>query len=238
MKNNQNSQLTRRQSSLIIASVAMIGGFGCATMVTSSGGFSSTKVKEGEIVFTDTILALGRPDASMTAAVDNPNVVAFLGRSHTYFLGKGGEKLMSLAQQLDHDQLVLEPDNHKLYVRGQTIWGSLHLTYTLKFGLQATEVQQERGRLLKLGFFPGGNGTYASDIAIEGVVRPAVKLPDSITTLRRTPDLVFRAPPTTETTPNVGKLAMLPLAIIVDIVTAPIQLLGLLVIGVGLASSR
>jgi hypothetical protein len=226
--------LNSRRFGLLAAAAAMIGGIGCATMLTASEPGSRTTTKAGAVVLKDAIQALGKPDAEMIKQIGNPGAVAFFGVTHTYLLIEGGPVLMDYAKRLDSSKVTLVPDSQSLYVRDSTVWGDLHFTYAAATGQTLSDDEKATMRALHFALMP--NGSYRSVVSVKGAVYPAVDLKDKgLTQLHHSRDLVFRAPPITETTPNLGKYALLPVAIVVDVVTAPIQILGF---GVFLLSAR
>lgn len=230
------AELRRRQLTLAVGATALVGGLGCATYLTAQmPNTHIKKVTEGEVVLTDTILGLGKLNPELAASVRNPDAVAFLGKAHSYFLAEGGRQLLNMAQQLDNDRLSIESDvQHRLLLRDQTVWGFVVLRYeALPAGAPAPRIEQERTLLRKLGFLPAGQGHYRAQVSVRGVMRPPLPLPATMPALRRTPEIVFRAPPTVERTPNVDKFILLPLAVTVDILAAPLYVAGLLVFGIG-----
>lgn len=216
-------QILKRRMALAAAAVAVVGGGACATAVTmANSSKSTTAIKPSGIAISDEIVAYGRPDAELESKLGVKSV-AFLGRQHTYLLIEGGDELLGFAQ-LDPTRLMLMPDGQQQYVsKDNVIWGALRFRY-----LPGTEgfTAQERELLKRLQFIP--IDTYwAKRVSIKGRVLDAVdvssgQLPDMVKPRK----IVFFFPPATETTPNLGAIALLPLAVAVDVVTAPLQLLG------------
>lgn len=225
-------QNNSRRMTLLSLATALIGGLGCATAITGSN-LSKTTWKEGDVVLNETILALGKPDENFAKQIANPNAVAFLGKNNTYLLVEGGARLMAFAQQLDSKRLSLVADSKALYLRDKAVWGTLRFTYSAPVGEVLTV--EEKQTLAKLNFTAQSSGMYATSVSVKGAVYPAVSLASSgLAQLHQSRDLVFHAPPTTETTPNLGSIALLPVAIVVDVVTAPLQFLGFGVLAISL----
>ena len=216
----------RRITALAVAA-ALIGGMGCATIMDLDQPNSNIIHKEGDVLLTDSIIALGTPDAALAQSINNPHAVAFLGKAQTYLLVEGGEQILKFAHQLDGNKLTLTADSHSLYLRDKTVWGNLRFRYDPN-GQVLTEDQETVMR--NLGFRKMGDA-YIATVEVKGAVYPALDLQSKgFQALTKPRDLVFRSPPTEEKTPNIAKFALLPVAIGVDIVTAPLQLLGATVV--------
>lgn len=212
----------RRHAVALGLAAAVVGGFGCATAVVSSGT-TTTRVIEGAVVLTDDIVAFGRPDAAMAQSMGKADAVAFLGRTNTYLLVEGGDALLSMTR-LDPARLTLRPDSHRLFLKDKTIWGTLEFSYASD---AATATEEEKALFKSLRFYRSTPKTMTRSVSIKGAVYPAIPLQGAaFTEMQKARALSFRAPSSTETKPDVGKIAMLPAAIVVDLVTAPLQLLG------------
>jgi hypothetical protein len=224
-------QFTRRHAVVLGLGAAVVGGVGCATAVVSSGSNSTTKTVEGAVVLSDNIVAFGRPDEAMAKAIGKTDAVAFLGTTNTYLLLEGGDALLSMAQ-LDPARLALATDNHRLFLKDKTVWGTLEFSYASD---AATATDEEKATFKTLRFIRNTPKTVRRTVNIKGAVYPAIPLQGgAFTEMQKARKLDFRAPPTTVTKPDVGKMAMLPGAIVLDVLTAPLQLLG---VGVVLLSA-
>jgi hypothetical protein len=199
---------------------------GCATGTLMYGAPNmKTTVKQGDVVLKDSIIALGKPDDGLAKQIGSADAVVFVGKAQSYLLHQGGDVLLDYAQHLDSNKLTLITDSNALYLRDKTIWGQLSIAYAMN-GAPALSAE-EKAALARLHFRPNSNGGYTSSVAVRGAVYPAMDLKDKgFTQLQHARDLVFHEPPTTESTPNLGKAALLPVAVAVDVVTAPLQLLG------------
>jgi hypothetical protein len=217
---------TRRHAVVLTLSAALIGGLGCATMAVTSGS-SNTKVIEGAVVLSDDIIAFGRPDEAMAKQMGKSNAVAFLGKANTYLLVEGGDALLSMAK-LDPARLTLTPDNHRLFMQDKTLWGTLEFSYASD---AATASDAEKATFKALNFYRNSPQSMTRSVSIKGAIYPAIPLQGAVfTEMQKARKLSFRAPSTTETKPDIGKIAMLPVALVVDVITAPLQLLGAAVV--------
>jgi len=162
--------------------VGIAGSMGCATMEAEK------IVNSGDVdfyfkpVLSDEIVAIGRPDSVLTKELEQPNSVAFIGVKNTYLLHKGGEVLERIAQ-LKLDGKCMEIDatrSNKLYQRDKQVWGDLVLTYNSKGRAISSE---EIAELQREGFVQMNglyNKPYQKKVSIEGIIYPAIKIPDDL----------------------------------------------------------
>ena len=225
----KNWSLRERLVVALVMCCGLIGGFGCATMLTLSQPSENSTTKAGGPALRDTIMALGIPDAKMAEHMHDAQAVAFLGKQKTYLLVSGGDLILGMSRSLDPDKLSVKADNPELKMRDNEVWGEITFTYDWDGqGPNAAVLQQT---LERLGFMRYTKDQYIAYIQVKGAVYPALDLQyPGFQALKHPRDLVFYAPDVTETTPNLQKFALLPVAIAVDVVTSPIQL-GVLVIG-------
>lgn len=213
-----------RYVGLVAAFVGLIAvSLGCATTVamSSSGNRSayySTPVQS------DTIFALGKPDAAAAQQMGAPHAMAFLGKKNTYLLFSGGEELMQVANGLDGNLVSLGSQSGQLFLRDKKVWGTLTLTYGK--GGSYVPTPAEIATLTRLGFTQlGKSGVYRKSIAVNGVVYPALTLPeDQAQRFKVNRQLDFYNPPDSSPPPDFSKLIKVPVAIAVDVVTLPLQL--------------
>jgi hypothetical protein len=218
---------TRRHAALMGLGVAAVGGFGCATTMLTASSRGTTQQVDGDIALTDDIVAFGQPDAAMARSMGRSDVVAFLGTTNTYLLVEGGPALLAMTR-LDPARLTLKVDSKLLFIRDKTIWGQLEFDYATD---ESRETADERATFKALGFERRTAQGITRRVAIKGAVYPPIQLQGTgFKPMQNARKLAFRAPPTTETKPELGKLVLLPLALVVDVVTAPLQLLGGLVV--------
>lgn len=226
-----------RYAGLVAAFIGLIAvSLGCATTValSSSGNRSAYYYTP---VLNDTIFALGKPDAAAAQQIGAPHSVVFLGKNNSYLLFEGGEELMQLANGLDGNLISLGNQSGKLFLKDKKVWGTL----TLNYGKGNAYVYSpgEIDALSKLGFKPvGKSGLYGKSIAVKGMVYPAQALPeDKAQRFKVSHQLSFYNPPESSPPPDFGKLIKVPLAIVVDVVTLPLQLAvaGLAVVTIAFA---
>lgn len=219
----------RRRLTLLAASAALIGGLGCASTVVVGTALKRTPDMEGDVVLTDTILAYGVPGPELTKKIDNPQAMAFIGQQKTYLLVKGGDELMRIARELPPQHIVLFEDSRRLFLKDDATWGSLGIRY--EHHPPSPLSADEQARLTNLGFTKEPGVSYYKRVAVEGKVYPALAIPSNDPhqfTLSR--KLVFRKPPIEGGHPNLANLALLPASLAVDVVTAPLQLIGFLML--------
>lgn len=213
---------------MIAASAALIGGLGCASTVVVGTALQKSPAQQGDVVLTDTIVAYGVPGPELAKKMDNPNAMAFIGQQKTYLLVKGGDELMRIAKELQPEHVVLFED-YKLYLQGDATWGTLGIRYEHKPPSPLSA--EEEARLTNLGFTKEHGASYLKRVKVEGKVYPALAVssndPHQLALSRK---LVFRNPPTEGGHPNLANLALLPASLAVDVVTAPLQLIGFMLL--------
>lgn len=218
--------MTRRYAVVGALMAAVVGGVGCATSFVASRPSKTVSV-EGDVALTDEIVAFGRPNEAMTKAMKRANVMAFLGKNNTYLLVEGGDTLLGMTK-LDPARLTLTPDSHELFISNKSIWGFLQFSYAAD---AASLSESEGAALTALNFVREAPGTLTLRVAIKGAVYPAIPLQGAgFTEMQNARKLSFRAPSSVQTRPDLAKIALLPASIVLDVVTAPLQLLGVAVL--------
>lgn len=214
---------------------------GCFTYGMINEGLTSQSHRLSEAVLSDTLLAIGKPDAATSKLLGVPDALALAGAKNTYVLTKGGDKLSELAQlfqsnpTLDAERLVLIDDSNKsakrLFLDNETAWGIVEFNYEPV--ANGTYTQNERQTLEKIGFTIGkdtlGRDSYELLINIAAAIKPAIKLSNAnIPSFKKNRTLTFYEPDskTLVTKPKVGKILLLPFSVAADVATSPIQLLG------------
>ncbi len=195
------SQMNARKALLLLA---LVGFAGCSTR----SELTPTQWKEGDVVVDDIVLAFGIPNEELAAQMGNAKAVAFLGKSNTYLLVDGGQHLAAFRQLLDNKRLTLITNQKKVYIRDQTIWGSLEFRYVAP--VTGGFLSAEKETLAKLDFTPVSATAYKSNVYIRGVVYPALPLSANVVDLRQGRRVVFYAPPAQEATPDVSAVVKLP----------------------------
>lgn len=211
-----------RRLALVATAVALVGGLGCATSGTIRDAFRKAPDVSGPIVMTDTIVAFGVPGSELSKKIKQP-ALAFIGKAHTYLLVKGADDLKNIAQTLPAANVVFTEDSVALFFEDDVTWGNVEVRYfrPLNSEFSAQQVKQ----LTSLGFEPDGPYTYRKKIQVEGKVFPPLSIsPDNAHLLVKPRKLAFRSPPTGGGHPNLGYLALLPVALAFDIVTLPLQI--------------
>ncbi len=202
---------------------------GCATQDVLSR--KSTSVERNYYqnpVLSDEILAIGRPDESLLKQMGISNTIAFLGRENTYMLYLGGEELEQISK-LNLDSKNMTINSHKsLYLKQEQIWGEIKIYFKTGRDVSA----EVREALAMGGFSPmksssKGDISYSTTIRIEGVVYPAIKIPDEkISKLHNQRRIDFYNPP--DSSPsilvNVLKAPDIAVAIYADVILAPVYL--------------
>lgn len=196
-------------------------------------------------LFTDQIVAIGRPDANFAKKLGHEHVVAFLGLKHTYILHKGGEELERMAQ-LDVDpQGIYLPGGKgetNLSFQDNAVWGRVTLAHLVRYertirSPDATipdKEKEELNELEKAGFeveykYGGRPYMYTKSIEVEGVAVAPIRFSreqlDVLTTRRL---VTFKTP--SESDSNVARkikgALLMPGAIALDLISAPAFLLG------------
>jgi hypothetical protein len=163
--------------SLIVVFIALVTGSlgGCSSMMAATSPSDSRNLDTP--ILSDTIFAIGRLDGESARTINAPDAIAFLGTKNTYMVHEGGQALMQIAAELDGNRITLINPPHTLFLKDETVWGYLSLTYGPgdKQALSPVEI----ATLLKLGFAAGYLGShYRKDIYVKGVLFPALALSD------------------------------------------------------------
>ena len=221
--------------------IGIAGSLGCATMAASQAVNKSDSEFYYKPVISDEIVAIGKPDAALSKALGQEHVVAFIGLKNTYLLYKGGEELEQVAQlNLEGKRMTMDTSwSNRLYVKDKQVWGDVQLRYGGN-ALSADELTE----LNKGGFTTLGSGkyvTYQKKVAVEGMIYPAVKIPEEQLAklgVHRPINLYHSKDEKPPILPKILKAPLIPLGVAADIVLIPVYLgVGAIVI-VGAASSH
>ena len=217
-------------AAVFVVLVAGLSGCLFNSMVDSaerSGNFS-------EPVLSDTIFAIGLPDAALARELGVLYAVAFLGEKNTYLLTEGGEVLLQIATELGGKRMhVSATGSRGLYLKDQSVWGSL----SIFFG--PAESPDEITAVNRLGFAgPESHGVYEKKILVNGILYPALVLSDEQGKKFKQKRKVTLYSPPDSTPPPSRAVLVRPAAIAADAVTLPVQLLGLGVIAIVLGDRR
>lgn len=226
---------------VLVFAVGVAGSLGCATMLAAEAANSGDSDFYFKPVLSDEIVAIGRPDAALAKELGRSDAVAFIGLKQTYLLHKGGAELEYISQlKLDGKRMNIDSaSSYKLYLKDKQAWGELVLTY----GGGKPVSPEEAAELEKGGFtqLPRSKGTiYHKKISIEGVVYPAIKLPEeqlSQLGKRREFNLYNARDAKPPLLPKLLKVPMIAVGVAADIALVPVYLgVGVIVL-VGAAAS-
>lgn len=213
---------------LVLAfAVGVAGSLGCATMVASETVNKSDGDFYNKPVVSDEIVAIGKPDAALSKELGQEHLVAFIGQKNTYLLYKGGEELEQVAQlNLDGKRMMMDANwNNRLYVKDRQVWGDVQLRYG-----GGSLSAEEASKLNKGGFAASSSGKYADyqkKVAVEGVLYPAVKMPEeqlSRLGVHRPIYLYHSKDEKPPMLPKILKAPLIPLGVAADIALGPVYL--------------
>ncbi len=199
---------------------------GCATFVASELAPGEREFYHRPVM-TDVILAIGRPDENLLKQMGLSNTIAFIGRENTYMLYLGGEELEQISKlKLDGKRMSVASEQ-SLYLKDKQVWGEIELGYSGDKGVSAEEMAE-----LKLGGFAPDQrrdrkGYYRTTIRIEGVVYPAIKIPDDKISKLSVQRRFALYNPREASPPILGKVMKVPIiatGIAVDVMLAPVYL--------------
>jgi hypothetical protein len=206
---------------------------GCATYLASELD-TGERAFYDDPVLTDEIVAIGRPDATLLKQMELSNTIAFIGKKNTYMLYLGGEELEQISTlKLDGKRMTVASDQ-KLYLKDKQVWGEIELYY----GGNKEVSAEEMAELEKGGFTPDQpsrkNGYFKTAIRIEGVVYPAIKIPDEQIAKLKVKRKFNLYNPREASPPILGKVVKVPVVaagVVADILLAPVYLgLGAVVV--------
>ncbi len=228
----QPSPLLRRLVLLILCAAA-VGGLGCATMLALDSGRSRKNAFHNKPILTDSVFAIGKPDAAMAAKIGNTNAIAFLGKQHTYLLLEGGTQLNDVARTMEGIPLTLGDTRGQLFLKKKVIWGNVSLRHQPP--RKTTPPELTVNRLLANGFKADRQGVYTLSIPVKGVVLPPAKTDKTPPEILMNPrSVAFYNPPDSSPPPNLEQLITVPLAVVLDIALTPVYLIGFVVLIISL----
>jgi hypothetical protein len=211
-------------SLLLVASTAVLQG--CATSIATQ-----LAPNRGDFyykpVLTDEILAIGKPDAALLKQMDLSDTIAFIGKENTYMLYLGGEELEQISRlKLDGKRMTIA-SAQSLYLKDKQIWGQIELNYDGSKGVSGEEMAE-----LKMGGFepdqhPKKKGYFRTTIRIEGVVYPAIKIPNEQLSKLQVQRKFALYNPREASPPILQKVLQVPViatGVAVDIMLAPVYL--------------
>lgn len=218
---------------VIALAVVCAGMTGCATFLASEMDSRDPEFHSQPLVV-DKLIAIGKLDQKGEQVLEIPGGLVFLGEKQSYLIVKGGAELQAIAKSsIGPDVEILasyyESYNH-LYIQDQKFWGEVALRASSGKGYPP----EQQAELDALGFvkneqdiFSKGPDVYRKTIALEGVVMKPIDVPANIVEhLTHSRSIAFYPPSDQKAPLNPGKYVVLPFAVAVDVVTAPIQILG------------
>lgn len=198
---------------------------GCATYVARNI-VPGEREFHGTPVLTDEILAIGRPDEKLLKQLDLSNTIAFIGKENTYMLYLGGEELEQISNLKLEGKRMSVDSRQGLYLKDKQVWGEIKLYYNT--GKEVTAV--EKAELELGGFKPAqrseyGRGNYVTTVRIEGVVYPAIKIPDEQISKLSVRRYFALYPPREASPPFLGKVVKVPIiavGVAIDFAISPV----------------
>jgi hypothetical protein len=217
-----------RALALYLGAAGVIGGLGCATMLVSEKRNPHADAHRNQPTLTDTIYAVAQPDAKLAKKLGTESAFAFLGHTHTYLLVEGGDVLARLAAaKLDGRRVTIEQKPRTLFLKDRTIWGDLTVRYQLDPAAGPTP--DERAALAELGFQSAKPGDYLLGVRVNGLCCPPAKVDAQVLTqLTHTRPITFYNAPNSQVPPDLSKIVLVPLAVVVDLALTPVYLGGFL----------
>lgn len=141
-------------------------------------------------------------------------------------LFKGGSELERIAQsELAAERIQIDATSQNLYLKDKKVWGHVRLIYAATAELSIEENQ----KLLALGFSQRDTRFYQS-VYVEGLLYPPISETQDSLKIRRPIHLYTtqKAAPFFE---NYAAMALLPLAVVTDVILTPLYLgFGIVVI--------
>lgn len=205
---------------------------GCATALVSEArkmAAISPKARANEPIYQDAVLAVVRPDEATRDKSKNGHALVFVGEQYSYLILEGGDGLLEVRQRFGAGNVRLEPG--RFFVKDEDIWGevALHVAATQEKPLTDSEL----AALRRQGFAGDELNGMVRNFHVRGLRTKRSGIPADATRapdVRREPVLRFYPPPDSAAAGVGGYDALIPLALLVDVLTLPIQLLGFIVL--------
>ena len=233
---------------LLGLSILMATGLtGCLTtslLENTSDDMAGKPLEFPEI--SDTIIAIGQPDKAFLEQLGHPNTIVLLGLKRSYYLLNGGEMIMQISKELngnnidiDQHEMRMNSDysivgyqtTHSMFFKDDKIWGFFTASYRHDEGVPFSK--EELSSIRKLGFVKSitEKDIYTKKINFEGVVGPKITIPDNqVHTMKKARSISFYAPSSSASIPIIAKYIFLPVTVAVDVVTAPVLIIGVPII--------
>lgn len=233
---------------LLITSAMAMTLSGCATIML--GAMEAEKVPVKQLLIEDKVVAFARPAENAKVAGN----VVIVGENYSYVLTEGGQKLTQLITTLSPNHFSVTDNLHFDMVDKSSFKGSFWLAYKLS---KTTPEKEQLDILKKHGAKPcpakysilGQNETtqatrYCLFVSIEGDIHPKINNFDAISAQTNSLTRPYKVK-LYETTSYrrsradiAERLFLLPLTLAFDVVTLPIQVVGLGAAGAAAALGR
>ena len=218
----------------IMALVASCAGMtGCTTFLVSKMD-SRNPYFHSQALVQDKIFAIGKLDHEGEKALEIPGGLVFLGEKQSYLIVKGGAELQAIAKSSVGPEVeILDgyyQSNSHLYIQDQKFWGDV----ALRVSSDNSYSPGQQAELGGLGFvkeeqnkYGNKREVYLKTLPLEGVTMKPITVPTKMAEhLTHSRSIAFYPPGDQKAPLNLGKYVALPFAVAVDVVTAPIQILG------------
>lgn len=216
---------------LFFSSIALTG---CMTIKTSNMTDRSWEFHSTPLA-TDDLVAIGKLDPNAETQLDIPGGLVLIGTTQSYVITRGSTELEAVAKSSFGSEIeILEKyneSNSQLYLEKRKFWGAVELRITRDQAFS----QREKDELANLGFeiketyrIRSDPYVYTKSIKLEGITIAPIKTPDGAAqNLTRPRKIAFYPPQDQDAPPSLERYAALPLAVAFDLITAPLQILGL-----------
>lgn len=187
-------------------------------------------------VANDRLLAIGKVNQATEEQMGGRSAIAFLGEKHTYLLTRGSEDLQAIVRSPIGAVVEIPSGPSDLFAADQKFWGSVPLRVAGDKDFTAEQLAQ----LEALGFVKQKwkNAPFEKKLPIEGVMLAPAKIPaGALDQLSHPRPIEFYPPHNQEAPANLKKIAVMPLAVAVDTVTAPVQILGFAAVFIAIEAS-
>ena len=232
------NQFSRTALATMLALTLTLGSTGCLTTQAWNATANKSDVyiyRSTELLMEDSVLAIGQPNEASLKAIGDPHALMFLGVQHSYLLRTGGQQLLRISRELDGSCIGPAESAYALALKGDLFWGKITIYYEHKDGGPCS--REERSKLAELGFKrdDGAVDFYETEVKVNGILCPAIStsgpLMQAFKVQRK---LSFYKPPPSAAIPVIKRIVVMPVAVAADIVTSPLQLLGMGIILIAL----
>lgn len=206
----------------LLVTISLAGCFSMhvSDMPDSLWEFHGLPFKEDEIV------AVGQVVSNKSES-DQEVSVALIGKNGTYLVTEGGEDLLKIARTPGADVVLDKTSPQALFASETKFWGKVELITP-----RASSIDDALGaRLEAVGFTRVSTDKslqYERSVTVRGTIAPPINIEPSTDAALSIPRKVhFYRPKDEPAPPNYKKSFLFPLAVVGDVVTAPIQILGL-----------